>query len=186
MSDDYNFSPFYKNSILRAIDFSGSTKEIKDNEFLGCENLRNVKIGNSIKTIGKKAFSGCHNLHFLSFGSGLESIGEEALSDCLNLTLLVSHATKPPYCGFQALDDINKWECVLMIPIGTLPEYKQADQWKDFFFMEDVVTGITNRHENKKGNPQKEIYNLQGIRFSNIRNIPSGYYIKNGKKYYIK
>ena len=45
----------------------------------------------------------------------------------------------PPTCGTQALDDINKWECVLGVPLGNADAYYAADQWKEFFFIDDVV-----------------------------------------------
>jgi hypothetical protein len=48
----------------------------------------------------------------------------------------------PPVCGLQALDDINKWNCNLHIPNGTISAYQQADQWKNFFFINDDVSGI--------------------------------------------
>lgn len=69
----------------------------------------------------------------------MESIGTEAFSDCTNLTSITSHAATPPVCGEQALDDINKWNCVLRVPSGYADAYQQAEQWKEFFFIEDVV-----------------------------------------------
>ena len=63
----------------------------------------------------------------------------EAFSDCNNLTTITSHAAVPPICGTQALDDINKWSCTLRVPSGYAAAYQAADQWKEFFFIEDVV-----------------------------------------------
>ena len=67
----------------------------------------------------------------------MQSIGKEAFSDCVALTNLISKATTPPLCGSQALEDINKWECTLPVPRGYIAAYQQADQWKEFFFMEE-------------------------------------------------
>ena len=60
------------------------------------------------------------------------------------MTKLISRAVVPPTCGSQALDDINKWNCTLQVPQGSLAAYQAAEQWKEFFFMEegDPVTGI--------------------------------------------
>ena len=55
------------------------------------------------------------------------------------MTELISSASIPPICGTQALDDINKWSCVLKVPQNYKPAYQTADQWKEFFFIEDVV-----------------------------------------------
>ena len=133
------YSPFYRNTSLRSVVITDREEQIYDNEFYGCTNLQNVTIGNGVKSIGDYAFSGCSSLAGFSFGSNMESIGAEAFSDCTNLTSITSHAAVPPTCGTQALDDINKWECVLGVPQGNADAYYAADQWKEFFFIDDVV-----------------------------------------------
>ena len=133
------YSPFYRNTSLRTVVITDREEQIYNNEFYGCTNLQNVTIGNGVKSIGNYAFSGCSSLAGFSFGSNMESIGAEAFSDCTNLTSITSHAAVPPTCGTQALDDINKWECVLGVPQGNADAYYAADQWKEFFFIDDVV-----------------------------------------------
>ena len=133
------YSPFYRNTSLRTVVITDREEQIYDNEFYGCTNLQNVTIGNGVKSIGNYAFSGCSSLEGFSFGSNMETIGAEAFSDCTNLTTITSHAAVPPTCGAQALDDINKWSCTLRVPSGYAAAYQAADQWKEFFFVEDVV-----------------------------------------------
>ena len=58
------------------------------------------------------------------------------------MTSFISHAAVPPTCGTQALDDINKWDCTLYVPGENIDDYKGADQWKEFFFINDVASGI--------------------------------------------
>ena len=133
------YSPFYRNTSLRSVVITDREEQIYANEFYGCTNLQNVTIGNGVKSIGNYAFSGCSSLEGFAFGSNMESIGAEAFSDCTSLTSITSHAAVPPTCGTQALDDINKWNCSLRVPSGYAADYQAADQWKDFFFIEDVV-----------------------------------------------
>ncbi|MBO5660627.1 MAG: leucine-rich repeat protein, partial [Bacteroidaceae bacterium] len=119
-----------------------------------------------------------------SFGKSMKTIGEEAFSDCTNLTQLISHAVTPPTCGTQALDDINKWNCTLKIPEGTNSAYMAADQWKEFFFIENLPAGINDiKQDSVKNTP---IYNLNGTRVKNTKNMPKGVYIINGKKVMVK
>lgn len=110
--------------------------EISENEFYGCSNLKSISLGNRVETIGNFAFSGCSALEDFSFGYSLKTIGDEAFSDCTALTQLTSHALIPPTCGNQALDDINKWNCQLIVPEQSLDDYKSAPQWKEFFFID--------------------------------------------------
>ena len=166
-SSSSGYSPFYRNTSLRAVTITDKETEVSNNEFYGCTNLKNVRIGNGVTTIGNWAFSGCSSLDFFSFGSSVESIGKEAFSDCTALTQLISHASVPPTCGSQALDDINKWNCTLSVPKGSLADYQQAEQWKEFFFINDNVTGIKNIL-NKDDKPTS-IYRLNGTRTGNMQ-----------------
>ena len=133
------YSPFYRNTSLRTITITDQEEQIYENEFYGCTNLKNVTIGHGIKNIGERAFSGCSSFDKFSFGSNVKSIGAEAFSDCVNITQIISSASIPPVCGTQALDDINKWSCVLKVPQNYKAAYQAAEQWKEFFFIEDVV-----------------------------------------------
>ncbi len=119
------------------MEITDAETQIYDNEFYGCTNLKTLKIGNGVKTIGKWAFSGCSSLDYFSAGYHVESIGEEAFSDCTGLTNYYSFSIIPPVCGSQALDDINKWDCTLFVPAESSDEYMAADQWKDFFFVNE-------------------------------------------------
>ena len=134
-TSSYGYSPFYNNKTLRAVTITDKETEISDNEFYGCANLKSVSIGDGVETIGKYAFSGCASLESFAFGSSMKTIGEEAFSDCTALVKLHSKAMTPPVCGTQALDDINKWNCELLVPDDAISAYQTADQWKEFFFI---------------------------------------------------
>ena len=188
-SSDYGYSPFYRNTSLRTVKISDAETTIYDNEFYGCTNLQNVSIGDNVTSIGKWAFSGCSSLKNFTFGSGLQSIGQEAFSDCINITQISSEAVVPPTCGINALDDINKWNCKLFVPKANINAYKQAPQWKEFFFIEGT-TGITNTVYNKA--ELADVYTIDGTKrlskasTDEINALPKGVYIVNGKKIIIK
>ena len=188
-SSDYGYSPFYRNTSLRTVKISDVETTIYDKEFYGCTNLQNVSIGDSVKSIGKWAFSACSSLKNFTFGSGLQSIGQEAFSDCINIAQITSEAVVPPTCGINALDDINKWNCKLFVPKANINAYKQAPQWKEFFFIEGT-TGITNTVYNNSG--LADVYTIDGTKrlskasTDEINALPKGMYIVNGKKIIIK
>ena len=182
-SSSSGYSPFYRNTSLRAVTITDKETEISENEFYGCTNLKNVSIGDGVKTIGDWAFSGCSSLDYFSFGGSVKSIGKEAFSDCTAVTQLISHAATPPTCGSQALDDINKWNCTLSVPEGKTAAYQQADQWKEFFYInDDVVAGISAVMDNRQTEPSR-IYNLRGQRLSQPQR---GLNIIDGKKVMVK
>ena len=165
----FNYSPFYSNTSLRAIRIADNVGEVYDNEFYGCTNLTSVSIGEGVKRIGNRAFSMCTKLDNFVFGRNVESIGEEAFSDCVNMTRLVSHCALPPTCGTQALDDINKMECTLFVPQGYVGEYQTADQWKEFFFMEElenITTGVNVQTTDEGDVKEVARYTTDGQRIS--------------------
>ena len=132
-----------------------------------CTNLKNVKMGDGVTTIWERAFSGCSSLDSFSFGRSVSTIGNEAFSDCTALTRLISHATTPPTCGNHALDDINKWNCTLSVPEGATLAYQQADQWKDFFFIDNDMTKV-NSLSNGTISPT-HIYDMNGRKAENVK-----------------
>ena len=84
-----------------------------------------------------------------------------------NLTKLISKAANPPTCGTQALDDINKWTCILQVPAHALSLYQAAPQWKDFFFIEEAIgiKGITGDNTSSKATITTS-YDLNGKQLS--------------------
>ncbi len=142
-SSSKGYSPFYRNTTLRTVVITDRETEISPYEFYGCTNLQNFKIGDGVTSFGDWAFSGCTSLKSLTFGTQLQSIGKEAFSDCASVTQIVSKAATPPLCSDQALDDINKWDCTLFVPEGSLSAYQGAEQWKQFFFIvEGTGSGV--------------------------------------------
>ena len=136
-ASDKGYSPFCRNRSLRTVVITDKETEVSENEFYGCTKLQSFTVGNGVTSFGNWAFSGCSSLKSLAFGTQLQSIGKEAFSDCTEVTKIVSKAATPPACGSQALDDINKWNCNLYLPTGSMSAYQAADQWKEFFFAEE-------------------------------------------------
>lgn len=111
-------------------------------------------------------------------------LGRYAFNGCTSVTKIISRATTPPACGTQALDDINKWNCTLEVPQGTLSAYQAAEQWKEFFFIQEgeASTGISNTVV--QPTPSAPTYHTLDGR--EVKNPGKGIYIVNGKKVMIK
>lgn len=161
----YGYSPFYRNTSLRKVTITDKETAIYDNEFYGCTGLKEVVIGDGVTSFGKYAFSGCSAIESFEFGAHVETIGEEAFSDCTAMTKMISHNPIPPVCGTEALDDINKWECTLYVPDMAIDTYKAADQWKNFFFVENYIpTGIDSATVTDKEKTEVARYDMGGNR----------------------
>ena len=128
-----NRLPWYKYDIKRIIIGDGATT-IGEAAFKDCSNLTSVTIPNSVTTIGRHAFNGCTNLQKVYIGNSVKTIGEDAFNNCTSVTQISSEAVVPPTCDLNVFAGINKSKCKLIVPKNSLDAYKQADQWKDFFF----------------------------------------------------
>ena len=66
------------------------------------------------------------------------------------------------------------WECTLYVPAESIEQYKVADQWMEFFFIEQ--SGIEDMVVDADSmDAPVEYFNLQGIRVANPEN---GLYIR--------
>ena len=127
------YSPFFYNESLRSVYISNKEKTVYENEFYNCLGLKNLKLGPGVTTIKQYGFQSCIGLQHFEFASTLQTIGANAFSDCTNMKTIISHASTPPVCGAQALQDINFWECNVYVPEGAVDAYMEADQWKNFY-----------------------------------------------------
>lgn len=83
---------------LKSVDFRASQlQRIGDNAFSNCQSLIKAQFPNTLKSIGKRAFYEDTALHTIQFGTGLVSIGQMAFYQCKSL----KEVTLPD--GFQKL-----------------------------------------------------------------------------------
>lgn len=175
--------------VLTSVTIPNNVTTIGEYAFSVCSALTSVTIPNSVTKIGSGAFSNCSELTSVTIPNSVTTIGRAAFSGCFNITQISSKAVVPPTCGINALDDINKWNCKLFVPKANINAYKQAPQWKEFFFIEST-TGITNTVYNKAG--LVDVYTIDGAKrlskasTDEINALPKGVYIVNGKKIIIK
>lgn len=157
-----------KTSIASTVSYEGVAMTVKNIQPYTCYNnqlIESLTCDND-GDIAPFAFQGCTSLDFFSFGSNVKTIGREAFSGCTAMTRIVSHAVVPPVCGSQALDDINKRTCTLSVPKGMVSAYQQADQWKEFFIINED-TGISTQTHGHTA--PTHIYDLNGRKTDNTK-----------------
>ena len=122
---------------LSAISLPNSVTYIGDRTFYYCTALSSISIPNSVTTIGKSAFSGCNALTDLSLGSSVESIGRYAFN-IERLGRITSLNPVPPTCEDNTVfGSVNKDNCLLTIPKGTMDIYSTTYVWWDFKRMKE-------------------------------------------------
>ena len=130
-------SAFSGCSGLTSVTIGNSVTSIGNWAFNGCTGLTSVTIGNSVTSIGEYAFEYCTGLTSVTIPNSVTSIGQRAFYGCTGLTNIFSRILHPENVtlGNDVFDGIDKSNCILTIPDGSLSLYQNANQWKDFLNM---------------------------------------------------
>ena len=116
-----------KNSII-----PNSVTSIGSGAFAYCSGLTELTLPNSVKSIGNCAFGGCSGLTELTLPNSITSIGDYAFAYCSDLSKITSLAEIPPMCGFKVFNGVNKTNCELIVPEGSVAAYTRAEDWNKF------------------------------------------------------
>ena len=117
---------------IRAIKIPANIRELKQDAFANCKNLKSVVFEEGCKVI-RSSFNGCENLMRVSLPDSLVGIGRNAFMGCNNLTQIVV-PQKVQHIDTDAFPDNET--CDIIVPGNpTIPQaYKQKlideDRWK--------------------------------------------------------
>ena len=176
-----------------------SVRSIGDFAFSYCSGLEKITVesGNScydsrdncnsiIDTETNTLIVGCKNS---VIPNSVTSIVDYAFSECSGLAKITSLAEIPPMCGFKVFDGVNKTNCELIVPGGSVAAYTQAEVWNEFSNIsgfsgvEDTVAdgntirAIGNQIEISGDFTSVEVYGINGALIykgkDNVVTVPS-------------
>ena len=151
-----------------------------------------------VTAIAPNTFENNMSLISVTIPSSINSIGESAFAGCSNLKSIIVNWTEPldlsaPAAtrglmtrsgGSSIFEGVDKDNCVLYVPDGSVDAYKAAEVWKDFKNIKPISTASI-RDLIINGMPF-DVYDLQGRKVrqnvTTLKGLPSGIYIVNGKK----
>ena len=143
---------------LTSVTIPNNVTSIGDNAFSGCSGLTSVTIPNSVTSIGSVAFWGCSGLTSITIPNSVTSIGSAAFWGCSGLTSILSLNNTPPTCdGTYVFNNVDKENCVLWVPKGSVAAYWEANGWKDFQNIKEIVDGDVNLDEKVNRNDQNAL-----------------------------
>lgn len=164
--------------------------------FVHCSSIETVRFPEGFTSMtGGRQFQSCTNLKEIYLPSSTTDIlGYYTFAYCKSLETVYCYAMIPPTSKhLYAFDSSYPEYMTLHVPEGTKQQYASADVWKDFgTIIDDLPTnaGIEDNIIDTADGPLV-VYNLQGVRFNisskqELDKLPTGIYIINGKKHYIK
>lgn len=131
----------------------------------------------------------CTSLESIRIHKDVVEIKNSVFDGCTHLTNISCEATTPPTCGANAFRYVNKTNCKVLVSETSIAAYKGANEWKDFSYIE-ATTGIANNIYNKT--ELVDVYTIDGVKQlskaskEDMKALPKGVYIVNGKKLVIK
>ena len=117
---------------LTELTLPNSVTSIGNCAFGGCSGLTELTLPNSVTSIGDSAFECCSGLTELTLPDRLKSIREYAFAYCSGLAKITSLAEIPPVCGSNVFYGVDKTNCELIVPEGSVAAYKQTKVWSEF------------------------------------------------------
>ena len=103
-------------------------------------------IGNEVHKIPAQLFNYAVDLKSIDIPASVNEIGNNAFDNCLSLNTIVSRATDPSLISYGSdlesiFNGMNKEECVVWVPAGTIELYKATMPWSQFEDFREIVEG---------------------------------------------
>jgi hypothetical protein len=139
---------------------------IYDNTFSDCKFLQDtLTIPSSVIRIEENAFAGCEKLDALIIPKGVEEIKGGAFGGCHSLYYIQCLKPEPPVLAGDAFNGVEKNECALVVPEGSVNAYRNAEGWKEFKRISAYQNFICRPMQAKllnKGNTRTIVLNSDG------------------------
>lgn len=159
-----DFGPFCRARNISEITYGPKVTKLNYYEAQSCESLEKVVcLSEKITEIPEAAFANCSKLVSVQLPARLETIGKQAFTSTALTTVTIPATVKniydfafisspletinamptwPPLCVYNVFaNGVNRTiydNCRLMVPKGSLEDYKAADVWKEFFSIEEM------------------------------------------------
>lgn len=133
--------------------------------FQNCTSLKSVVLPQGLASIGTMGFMNCISLESIVIPASIISIGDKqnleqssVFANCTSLKSITISSAEPIAIGETTFDAQTYINATLKTPVGTKNKYMNADNWKNFFKIEEdanikddivsvVLNGIRNPYQ---------------------------------------
>lgn len=114
---------------------------LSSNYTFGVESPTSVEkltIAEGVTAIGNSAFANYTTINEIVFATSVKTIYEQAFYNCANLTSIYCYRDRPCVVYSNTFDGVDKFDCTLYVPTGSIDMYKAATGWRDFYYVEAI------------------------------------------------
>lgn len=124
---------FFEDSAVENAVLPANITAVSDFLFTDCAALTDPQlITEGIVTVGKYALSGLTSLSALTVPASVEKLDNAALKGDTGLSEITVNTTAVPALGEKVFEGIDQPKVMLKVAENMIPEYKAAEQWKEF------------------------------------------------------
>lgn len=153
---------------LTEINIPEGVDSIGNYAFEGCSALKSVTLPSSLRSLGETAFKNCTDLESVTLPENLTMIGDGAFEYDRSLSSITSLIAEPLTINENVFDGVNKANCSLFVPEGSVSKYKSAPVWSDFNISANGTDAISSVFA-EGNNEIVDAYSVGGIRLPNVR-----------------
>lgn len=144
---------------LTSITIPHSVQVIEAYAFSSCKELSSIIISEGVKKIEMHAFEWCSSLTSITIPNSVTKIGASVFEMCSGLEQVICESCTPPTMldeGESLFGCMGKSvEVLLKVPKGSLQQYREANGWKEFQQISDVLTSDSANESSFKWTPEK-------------------------------
>ena len=123
----------FVNTSISHISLPEGLEFIQGSTFYGCRYLQDtITIPSTVIQIQSHAFHDCEKLNAVVLPKRLEEIKEGAFENCRSLYYVQCLNPEPPILNSSSFNGVEKNECALVVPEGSVDAYRNAVGWKEF------------------------------------------------------
>ena len=129
-------------SLLKDVTIPASVTSIATYAFAFCTSIKHFEFPKDIKTVATSVLEGSTGLEEVIIPESVTTINQDAFYNCSKLKAIYNYALTPQAIPARALNNVDKTNCILYVPIDYVDLYKAADVWKEFLNIVGVATGL--------------------------------------------
>lgn len=143
-----------------------TVKTIGLGAFMGNDILSDISI--SAENISQVSFWNCTNLKSVTLSSSIKIIGDASFENCTALNSIYCLGSTPIdlSSSIDVFNKVDKSNCILYVPTGSITAYHTANQWKEFNTITETTTSlsrIVDKHRSISPSIVSDGFTIKGI-----------------------